>query len=369
MPSNFGAWLNSPKSTLEVKSAPYTSPGENEIVIKSGAVAINPIDWIKVDLGNMVFPWIKLPFITGTDIAGEIVEVGPGVTRFKAGDRVVAHAVGTGQKYNTSTKSAFQNYTVSLVQMTSPIPDTMSYEEAAVMPLGLSTAACALFQTDQLALQSPSPKGGVSATGKTVLIWGGSTSVGVNAIQLAVAAGYEVTTTCSPANFAFVESLGASQVFDYSSPTVVPDIIAAFKHKPTAGAVSIGQGAAEACMDILHVCHGKKFIAMVSYPTPPMPYKYLVLVRTVWFFGSWMAVNWFKGRTRGIGSKFVVGSTLVENGVGSMIYEEFLPGALGEGRYRAVPKPEVVGKGLECVQTGFDVQRKGVSAKKVVVSL
>jgi hypothetical protein len=52
-----------------------------------------------------------------------------------------------------------------------------------------------------------------------------------------------------------------------------------------------------------------------------------------------------------------------------MIYEDFLPNALVEGRYKAVPEPYVVGKGLENVQTGFDVQRKGVSAKKVVVSI
>jgi NADPH:quinone reductase-like Zn-dependent oxidoreductase len=319
MPSNAGAWLNGPKCRLEVKSAPYTSPSEGEIVIKNGAVAINPIDWIKVDLGNMEYPWVKHPFVLGTDIAGEVVEIGSGVARFNIGDRVVAHAVGAGRKYNTSTKTAFQNYTVSLVHMTSPIPDSMSYEEASVMPLGLSTAACGLFETDQLALQCPSAKLAASPTGKTVLIWGGSTSVGCNAIQLAVAAGYEVITTCSVKNFALVKQLGASEVFDYNSPTIVPNIINAFKNKTAAGAMSIGQGGAEACMDILHQCKGNKFIAMVTYPTPPTPYKYLVLVRTIWYFGSWMAVNWFKGKTRGIASKFVLGSTLVDNGVGKMI--------------------------------------------------
>jgi NADPH:quinone reductase-like Zn-dependent oxidoreductase len=369
MPSNAGAWLNGPKAKLEVKSAAYSSPGENEVVIKNGAVAINPIDWIKVDLGNMALSWIKHPFILGTDLAGEAVEIGRNVTRFKVGDRVVAHAVGGGKKYNTSTKTAFQNYTVSLAHMTSPIPDTMAYEEAAVVPLGLSTAACGLFETDQLALRSPSPKAIANPTGKTVLIWGGSTSVGCNAIQLAIAAGYEVITTCSPKNFALVKQLGASEVFDYNSPTVVPDIIKAFKNKTTAGAMSIGHGAADACMDILNQCKGNKFIAMVSYPTPPTPYKYLVLVRTVWYFGSWIAVNWLKGKMRGIASKFVLASTLVDSGVGKMIYEDFLPNALAEGRYKAAPEPYVVGKGLEHVQTAFDLQRKGVSAKKVVVSL
>jgi NADPH:quinone reductase-like Zn-dependent oxidoreductase len=86
MPVNTAAWLNGPKIPLEVKEAPYTSPNHNEIVIKNVAIAINPIDYIKQDLGRLVFPWIKHPFITGTDIAGEVVEAGPGITRFKIGD-------------------------------------------------------------------------------------------------------------------------------------------------------------------------------------------------------------------------------------------------------------------------------------------
>jgi NADPH:quinone reductase-like Zn-dependent oxidoreductase len=357
-------------SQLYKSEAHHTPPpSHDEIVIKNGAVAINPIDWIKVDMGNMVFPWLKCPCILGTDIAGEVVEVGREVTRFKVGDRVVAHAVGTGQKYNTATKGAFQTYTVCLPHMTAHIPASMSYEEAAVMPLGLSTAACGLFQTDQLALQSPSPTGKAASAGKTLLIWGGSTSVGSNAIQLAVAAGYEVITTCSPKNFDYVKKLGAAEVFDYNSPTVVLDIVAALKINTTAGALSIGRGAAEACMDILHQCKGDKFIALASYPTPPTPYKYLVLLRTVWYFGSWMAVNWYKSKTRGIRTRFIVGSSSVDGGVGKMIYEDFLPVALAEGRFLAVPPPHVVGTGLEKIQTGFEVQRQGMSAKKVVISL
>lgn len=67
-------------------------------------------------------------------------------------------------------------------------------------------------------------------TGQTVVVWGGSTSVGSNAVQLAVAAGYEVVTTASPRNFDHVRALGASAVFDYNSSTVVQDIIGAEVH-------------------------------------------------------------------------------------------------------------------------------------------
>jgi NADPH:quinone reductase-like Zn-dependent oxidoreductase len=170
MPSNAAAWLVAPKTPLEVKSAPYTSPGKNEMVINNHAVAINPIDYIKQDMGDMVFGWIKYPFINGTGVAGEVVEIGANVTRFKVGDRIVSHAVATSKDYNTATKGAFQNYTVLLAHMASLIPNTMSYESAAVLPLGLSTAACGLFQKDQLTLQYPSSYGSPKSPGKTLLI-------------------------------------------------------------------------------------------------------------------------------------------------------------------------------------------------------
>ncbi len=74
-------------------------------------------------------------------------------------------------------------------------------------------------------------------------------------------------------------------------------------------------------------------------------------------------------RPRGIGSNFVFGTTLKTNEVSTAIYQDFVPSALAEGRYRAAPPPSVVGHGLGDVQHALDVQLKGVSAKKVVVSL
>jgi NADPH:quinone reductase-like Zn-dependent oxidoreductase len=79
----------------------------------------------------------------------------------------------------------------------------MSYEDAVVIPLGLATAAAGLFDKTQLGLQLPQAPA-CPATGKTAVVWGGSTSVGCIAIQLAVAAGYEVFTTASPKNFDYM---------------------------------------------------------------------------------------------------------------------------------------------------------------------
>jgi NADPH:quinone reductase-like Zn-dependent oxidoreductase len=371
VPSNSAAYLTKDKkpNPLEVKSAPYTPPRDKEIVIKNVAIAINPSDFIKQDLGTMMYPWAKAPFVLGTDAAGEIVEVGSGVTRFKVGDRVVGHAIGIDEKINSSAEGAFQLYTVLRAEMTTPIPSTMSYESASVIPLGASTAACGLFQKDQLALQHPSTSVAPNSTGKTLLIWGGSTSVGSNAIQLAVAAGYEVITTCSPKNFEYVKKLGASQAFDYNSKTAVTDIIHAFEGKTMAGAFSIGSGSSNACLDVVDKCKGDKFIAMATYPVPnPLPERF-VLPTNIFYYLTGATSIWVKAKARGIRWKFIFGTTLLWNGVGKAVYEDFLPGALAEGKYIAAPDPQVVGKGLENIQPAIDVMRKGLSAKKLVVTL
>lgn len=368
-PSNEAAWITGTKKIpLEVKPAPYTPPGANKLVIRNAAVAINPIDWLKQVRGDMIYPWVKYPFILGTDVAGEVVEVGPNVTGFQVGDRVVSFALGPSPSRNNASQSAFQRYVVLEEHMTTKIPEGMPYETAAVMPLALSTAACGLFQDDTLRLDLPSPVK-PKPTGKALLIWGGSTSVGVNAIQLAVSAGYEVFTTSSPRNFDLLRRLGASRVFDYSSATVVRDIIAAFKGKTTAGALSIGQGAAEACLDILGKCQGNRFLAMATYPVPQHPPKYLATPYTIWVYLTSLLSYAIKSRLRGIQWKMISGSTLTDNGVGKAIYTEYLGEALASGSFVPAPEPMVTGKGLEKVQDAFEIHMKGVSARKVVVML
>lgn len=341
MPSNTAAWLTAQKARpLEVKPAPYTAPGENEVVIKNGAVALNPVDWARQDLGDALFSWTTYPCVLGSDVAGEVVEVGSGVSRFRNGDRVTGLALGLTS--NKSTDGAFQAYTVLSAHMASPIPSTLSYESASVLPLGVSTAACGLFQKDYLALQFPSTPS-KSATGETLLIWGGSSSVGSNAIQLAVAAGYEVVTTASPKNFDYVKKLGANQVFDYNSKTVIADLIKAFKGKTSAGALAIGNGSAEPCVEFVDKSNGKKFVASANPPPTDLP--------------------------SGVGIKFIFGSDLKDNEVGPAIWVDFLPKALGEGTFIAAPDAEAVGKGLESIQGGLDMLKKGASAKKYVISL
>lgn len=369
--ANVAAWLLAKGARLSVQPAPYTPPRHGEIVVENRAVAINPVDWILQLSTEFGFSWIGYPFVLGADLAGTVIEVGPDVTRFKRGDRVLAHAIGTDRKRNSAAEGAFQTYTVVLETLASPIPDALSYERAAVLPLGLSTAACGLFERDQLALDYPVAH--AKPNGKTVLVWGGATSVGANAIQLAVAAGYDVITTASPKNFEFVKQLGASAAFDYNAPSVVRDLIAAFDGKIIAGALAIGSTSLDACVDVVAASRGDKAVAMVSYPIdfsglsgpPDIGFRIKVIRRFIGFSVR-MAL---KTRLNGIRSKFVFGSSLAFNEVGPAIYEHFLPAALAQGRYRAAPESQVAGNGLAAIQAAIDAQRRGVSARKIVVTL
>lgn len=366
-PINRAAWqIAKMARTFEVKAAPYTPPSADLIAIKTHAVAINPIDSMIQQKGNIMYTWLKYPCIFGFDISGEVVEVGKNVTEFKIGDRVFGLARGTDEDLNSAAYGGFQDYALLEPKLTAHIPDTMSYEDASVIPLGASTAAAGLFQKDHLGLQFPTLK--PKPTGETVIIWGGSTSVGCNAIQLAVAAGYEVFTTCSPRNFDFVQKLGATKAFDYNSKTVIPDMIQAFEGKTAAGAYSIGDGGAEACMAILNKVQGNKFIAMASFPVLKNPPN-LVFLRTVFHFMSWIFSFKVKGLLTGVKSNFIIGSTISKNEVGNALFRDFLPKALEVGSFIPAPEAVAVGKGLENVQAACEYQQKGVSAKKVVVLL
>ncbi|PSS18796.1 hypothetical protein M430DRAFT_19391 [Amorphotheca resinae ATCC 22711] len=369
MPPNHAAWLSAKYVLpLEIKAAPYTTPNDDELVVRNCAIAINHIDWNKQALGNLIFSWIRYPFIMGSDLAGEVVEVGEGVTRFSPGDRVLALAVAMDQRSNKAAEGAFQEYTVVRQNLTAPIPDAMIYEKACVLPLCLSTAACALFQKDHLALQYPSTA--YQPTGKTLLVWGGSTAVGSNAIQLAVAAGYEVVTTSSPKNFAYVSRLGARSVFNYRSPTAVKGLIRTLKDKDCVGAIAIGNGSMESCISIIGASKGRKFISQVSIDTPDI--KSMSTIDQLSFVISTLYSNayiWIRCKLKRVKTKFVFGSDLMANEVGSLIFEQYLPTALANGSYVAAPEFLTAGHGLERIQNGFDLSMRGVSARKVVVTL
>jgi NADPH:quinone reductase-like Zn-dependent oxidoreductase len=82
--------------------------------------------------------------------------------------------------------------------------------------------------------------------------------------SLAVASGYDVITTASPANADYVRGLGATQVFNHHDPDVVAQVTDALHGHTVVGAVAIGPGSAKACTDVIARCEGRKFVSIVT---------------------------------------------------------------------------------------------------------
>jgi len=371
MPDNIALWLNAKHADFTVAPAPCTAPRTGEILVRVHAVAVNPMDRLVRAVGDLITPWIAYPFIAGSDVAGVVVAVGEGVTRFRVGERVLGYAAGA-DKGHRAAEGAFQHYAILPAHMASPMPDSLSFAQASVLPLALSTAATGLFDADCLALDAPSAE--PQAKGQTLVIWGGSTSVGSNAIQLAVAAGYDVITTASPRNFDYVTRLGARLAFDYASANVIRDIIAALHGRTLAGALAIGQGSAGACIAILGACQGNRFVAMANPPASfdAVPAGKGRLARLVPTLARVMMGNLalaIQSRRKGVRTRFIWGSALLNTEVGPMIFRDFLPRALAEGRFVAAPEPIIAGHGLAAIPQALDRQAAGVSARKLVVTL
>lgn len=366
---NTAAWLRAPRTDLEVGPAEMPSARRGEIVVRVRAVAINPLDWVIQGVGQVTYRWLRGPAVLGTDVAGEVVEVGPGVTRFAIGDRVAGLTTGTDRGRDSAHEGAFQLYTALLDTLASPIPDAMSFTDAAVMPLGVSTAACGLFQPQNLGLSLPGVQDG--SRSKRILVWGGSTSVGSNAVQLATAAGYRVVSTASPKNADLVRSLGAEAVFDYRDADVLARITehnggAAFDH-----ALAVGAGSAAACLRLLGP--GGR-LAMASTPVSldrlaGAPRLFPAMVPVFTRIGLSMAALMTRARFAKVRSSFIWGSSLRDDDLGQALWGDYLPSALASGAFRPVPAARVVGHDLAAVQTAIDLHRQGVSAEKVVVTL
>ncbi|KAA1476154.1 GroES-like protein [Dentipellis sp. KUC8613] len=200
--------------TVALETVPLDKPGPGEVLIKNTAVAQNPSDWKAVENGYIApgkgFGW---------DFAGRIAALGEGVTNWKIGDRVAGFHFAL--RATRIAQNAYCEYT--LASAAKPLlhtPDNITDEEAATVPLAIFSALQGLHLIADFPKRAP-------LGGRPLLVWGGSSSVGQYAIQLARIAGYKVITTASPKHHAFVKSLGAAVAIDYRAPDVVEQIIAA----------------------------------------------------------------------------------------------------------------------------------------------
>jgi NADPH:quinone reductase-like Zn-dependent oxidoreductase len=168
------------------------------------------------------------------------------------------------------SNAAFQLFSLAGDNCIAKIPDNISYAEASVLPLAMSTAASAFFQLDNLALQlsqiNPKP------TGKVVLVWGDSSILGSCAIQLIVAAGYDVATTGSNHSLDYCKNLEAKYDFDHAKEGVVEDIITALKGVESAGSFCaiMVPDVIKQCAEAVSELGGNKFVSTVYAPFMPL---------------------------------------------------------------------------------------------------
>jgi NADPH:quinone reductase-like Zn-dependent oxidoreductase len=189
---------NGGADVLQYGEQPKPTLKKGHLLVRVHAASVNPVDW-KLRENKLLSPVTALSggIIPGRDIAGEVVETGEGVTRFKTGDKVfgMLDSIGGG---------AYAEFAVIPEAVAETIPDNISYQEAAGVPLVSLTALQALRDKGEL------------AQGEHVLVNGASGAVGLFAVQLAKLLGAaEVTGVCSTDHVDLVKEVGADRVIDY----------------------------------------------------------------------------------------------------------------------------------------------------------
>ncbi|KAF9871814.1 zinc-binding dehydrogenase [Colletotrichum karsti] len=336
--NNRAAWLTGPKiHPFKIDDAPFPQARPGEVVIKNVATALNPAEWKIQDYGVIVQ---KYPTILGADAAGYIEEVGEGVTHLEKGQRVIGYCTGLGLQ--NPEFATFQLYSKASANLVSAIPDDISFERASVLPLAIATASVGLYKKKYLGLPLPSLK--PTPSGKTLLVWGGASSVGGTAVQLAAASGLRVISTASRVNFDKVKALGADTVLDYHSENVVADAVAVLAGTEVAGVY-----------DAISSPESLKPIGAILDKLGP--HKVITVLPSEGDYG--------KNALMSFETAFQITEDPEE--VGDPIWRDFVPAALKSGQLQPKPDAEVVGKGLESIQAGLERLKKGVSATKLVI--
>lgn len=192
---------------LHVQDVPRPAPGPGQVLVRVRATsvhadlwhAVNGIPYVLRLMGSGVHvPKVQIP---GTDLAGEVVEVGSGAHRFAPGDRVFGEVTARNQWGNSATLAEFAAVDESLLW---PIPADLTFLQAAAVP----TAAL-------IALMNLRDAGRIRA-GQRVLVNGAGGAVGVWAVQLARALGATVAAVDGPAKLDLLRDLGADPVIDYT---------------------------------------------------------------------------------------------------------------------------------------------------------
>ncbi|KAF4970019.1 hypothetical protein FSARC_2836 [Fusarium sarcochroum] len=196
-------------SKLVNEQLPMPKPGNHQLLVKVSHVAQNPTDIQSFDANAF-----GDGAVLGCDFVGVVEETGPDVARITKGT-TIAGLIWGGE---TKGLGGYSEYTLADERICFPVPQGLSGEAASTVPLASCTALLSLFSKDCLAIDSR------DGEKPAVLVWGGSSSVGLYAVQIARLHGLQVISTCSPKHHDLVKSYGATETFDYRDPQVIDKI-------------------------------------------------------------------------------------------------------------------------------------------------
>jgi NADPH:quinone reductase-like Zn-dependent oxidoreductase len=182
---------------LKYEEVSRPEPKEDQILVRVIAAGVNPVDALIRSGMFAKYDEDVFPIIPGADIAGVVEKIGSKITKFKAGDPVFAYV-------SLKGGGGYAEYALGTERDTAAKPKSLSYAEAAAVPIVALTAWQALIDTARL------------GAGQTALIHGGSGGVGSFAIQIAKARGAKVIATASTANQELLKELGADVAIDYT---------------------------------------------------------------------------------------------------------------------------------------------------------
>ena len=185
-----------PPNAIVIDEIPCPSPEEGELVVRVAAAGVGPWDALIREGKSVVH--LPFPIILGSDLAGTVDSVGAGVIQFNPGDEVFGVT-------NKQFCGAYAEHAVASAQMVSAKPRSLSFVEAASVPVVAVTAYQMLFDHAQLKV------------GQAVLIHGAAGNVGAYAVQLAKQAELKVFATAGSADLDYVRGLGAEMVVNYKT--------------------------------------------------------------------------------------------------------------------------------------------------------
>ena len=194
---------------MSLRDVTIPEPQDGEVLIRVAYAGVNPSD-SKARSGQSARAGYRLrefdcPFVPGMDAAGVVERTGSKVNGFRQGDRVITWSAVDGK-----TWGSYAEFMRVPVRNVSPMPKSLSFAQAAAVPVAALTAFQALFHEE---------KGGM-IPGRKVLIHGAAGGVGSFAVQFAKSGGLLVAATCGANNVAYVRSLGADRVIDYTAEAI-----------------------------------------------------------------------------------------------------------------------------------------------------